>query len=55
MVIFVLDPEYDIMRRDIDICGESGVDGIVIGILTSDGSIDVERTAKLVEMQNRCP
>ncbi|MBK9389778.1 MAG: copper homeostasis protein CutC [Bacteroidetes bacterium] len=43
------DPEYDIMRRDIDICGESGVDGIVIGILTSDGSIDVERTAKLVE------
>jgi copper homeostasis protein len=43
------DPEYDIMRRDIDICGESGVDGIVIGILTSDGRIDIERTAKLVE------
>lgn len=43
------DPEYDIMRRDIDICGESGVDGIVIGILTSDGGIDVERTANLVE------
>lgn len=43
------DPEYDIMRRDIDICGEAGVDGIVIGILTSDGNIDIERTAKLVE------
>ncbi|HUX95618.1 MAG TPA: copper homeostasis protein CutC [Bacteroidales bacterium] len=43
------DDEYDIMRRDIDICGESGVDGVVIGILTHDGLIDVERTAKLVE------
>ena len=43
------DSEYDIMRRDIDICGEYGVDGIVIGILTQDGNIDIERTAKLVE------
>jgi len=43
------DPEYDIMRRDIDICGESGIDGIVLGILTSNGKVDVERTAKLVE------
>ena len=43
------DIEYDIMRRDIDLCGEAGVDGVVIGILTSDGQIDVERTAKLVE------
>lgn len=43
------DAEYDIMRRDIDICGESGVNGIVIGILRSDGEIDLERTAKLIE------
>ncbi len=43
------DSEYDVMRREIDICGESGVDGVVIGILTRDGMIDVERTAKLVE------
>jgi copper homeostasis protein len=43
------DPEYDIMRRDIEICGENGVDGIVLGILRSDGTIDVERTAKLIE------
>jgi copper homeostasis protein len=41
--------EYDIMRRDIEMCGESGVDGIVTGILHSEGSIDVERTAKLFE------
>jgi copper homeostasis protein len=44
------DPEFDIMRRDIDMCGEAGVDGIVIGILRSNGTIDTERTAKLVEL-----
>jgi copper homeostasis protein len=43
------DYEYDIMRREIDICGECGVNGIVLGILHSEGSIDVERTAKLIE------
>lgn len=41
--------EYDIMRRDIEACGESGVDGIVIGILTADGKIDIDRTARLVD------
>jgi copper homeostasis protein len=42
--------EYDIMRRDIDICGEAQVDGIVLGILKSDGRVDVERTARLIEL-----
>jgi copper homeostasis protein len=41
--------EYDIMRREIDACGECGVDGVVIGILESGGEIDIERTAKLIE------
>lgn len=41
--------EYEIMRRDIEICGEYGVDGIVLGILNRDGSIDVDRTARLIE------
>jgi copper homeostasis protein len=44
------DPEYDIMRRDIELCGEYGADGVVFGILRADGTIDVERTAKLVEL-----
>ncbi len=26
------DLEFDIMRRDIEICGENGVDGVVTGI-----------------------
>lgn len=41
--------EYDIMRRDIEMCGECGVNGIVIGILNAGGTVDVERTARLVE------
>lgn len=44
------DLEYDIMKREIDICGECGVDGVVLGILRSGGAIDVERTAKLIEL-----
>lgn len=43
------DQEYDIMRRDIEVCGEAGIDGIVIGILRADGTIDVERTSLLIE------
>jgi copper homeostasis protein len=49
------DFEYDIMRRDIDNCGEIGVDGIVLGILCSDGTIDIERTARLVELAHPMP
>lgn len=43
------DPEFDIMRRDIEACGEAGVDGIVLGILRNDGNIDIERTSRLIE------
>jgi copper homeostasis protein len=43
------DLEYDAMRRDVEICGENGVDGIVIGILNTGGNIDIERTARLIE------
>jgi copper homeostasis protein len=44
------DIEYDIMRREIELCGECGVDGIVLGILEPAGTIDIGRTAKLIEM-----
>jgi copper homeostasis protein len=43
------DQEFEIMKRDIEICGEAGVDGIVVGILLRDGYIDVERTSRLIE------
>jgi copper homeostasis protein len=44
------DLEFEIMRRDIMRCKELGVDGVVIGILTPDGDIDVARSRELVEL-----
>lgn len=44
------DIEFDIMSMDIGLCKKCGVDGIVTGILRSDGSIDAERTAWLVRL-----
>jgi len=49
------DSEYDIMRRDIELCRNLGVNGIVTGILKSDGTIDMERTAELVRLANPMP
>lgn len=40
--------EFEIMKRDINICGECGLEGIVTGLLMADGKIDLERTRKLV-------
>lgn len=44
------DLELDIMRRDIDICGELGVNGIVAGILRAEGTVDIDRTSRLIEL-----
>jgi copper homeostasis protein len=49
---FYSDLEFDIMRRDIEMCGEYGINGIVIGLLRSGGTVDIERTARLVELAN---
>lgn len=43
------DLEYDVMRRDIEICGENGADGVVLGILRAGGTVDTERCAHLIE------
>ena len=37
------------MRHDIRLCRELGCDGVVIGLLNRDGSIDEKRTTKLIE------
>ena len=42
------DTEVAVMTRDIEFCRRAGVDGVVIGILTPDGSVDVQRTGALV-------
>ena len=44
------DVEYDIICADISYCIEAGCDGIVIGILNADGTVDVDRCRKLVQM-----
>ena len=47
---FVFSPEEEAaMVRDIRMCKELGVNGVVIGALRADADIDVEMTARLVE------
>jgi copper homeostasis protein len=41
--------EEEIMRKDIDLAKNLGADGVVLGILTADGQVDVARTKALVE------
>jgi copper homeostasis protein len=41
--------EFTIMLRDVEFCRGLGCDGVVIGMLLADGSVDRERCARLVE------
>ncbi|MCF0038457.1 copper homeostasis protein CutC [Dyadobacter fanqingshengii] len=41
--------EEEIMRKDIDLAKKLGANGVVLGILTSDGQVDIARTKALVE------
>lgn len=43
------DLEFEIMERDIDFARQLGADGVVIGILKPNGTIDRRRTQALVE------
>jgi copper homeostasis protein len=47
------DLEYQIMTEDVKHCLDAGCDGIVIGILNTDGTVDKARCAKLVEMAHQ--
>lgn len=42
--------EFAIMKNDIILCKQLGCDGVVIGLLNMDGTIDMTRTAELVEL-----
>jgi copper homeostasis protein len=44
------DEEYRSMIRDIEYCKQIGCNGVVFGILLSDGSVDKARCARLVEL-----
>jgi copper homeostasis protein len=43
------DGEYSIIKNEVALCKELGCDGVVIGFLKKDGTIDKKRTAKIVE------
>jgi len=42
--------EYETMVTDVKLCKQLGCDGIVIGLLNMDGSIDIARTSELIEL-----
>ncbi len=44
------DEEFDIMCTDVALCKELCCDGVVIGLLNSDGTADIKRTAVLVNL-----
>ena len=41
--------EFEVMIFDARLCRQLGCDGVVIGLLNKDGSIDIPRTSRLVE------
>ncbi|KAA9040984.1 copper homeostasis protein CutC [Ginsengibacter hankyongi] len=41
--------EFEIMKKDIELCKQSGCDGIVLGLLKTDGTIDKKRCRQLVD------
>lgn len=43
------DEEFDIMKSDINVCKVFGCNGVVIGMLNADGTIDKKRCKELVE------
>jgi copper homeostasis protein len=47
--------EFSEMRRSITDAKESGMDGVVLGVLTKDHRVDVERTRELVEFAKSLP
>lgn len=49
------DDEFAIMKEDIKSAKLSGVNGIVSGILTKEGHVDIKRTSELVELSKPLP
>ena len=44
------DYEFDIMKRDVEMFRQAGANGVVIGILSVDGSLDIERMKELINI-----
>jgi len=44
------DEEFEVMKKDVALIKDLGFEGVVIGLLKKDGTIDILRTTKLVEI-----
>lgn len=47
---FYSELEFELMKEDIKVCKSLNCDGVVIGILNRDGSVDMKRCAELMEL-----
>ena len=47
---FYSDAEFDVMKVDVKLCKDLGCDGVVIGMLNADGTVDKKRCKELVEI-----
>jgi copper homeostasis protein len=52
---FYSEAELASIHGDIDAAKQAGVDGVVLGLLTNDGRIDIARTKQLVELARPLP
>ena len=44
------DVEFEVMKADVQYCAYAGCNGVVIGMLKADGTIDKERCAELIKI-----
>lgn len=44
------DEEFEVMKEDIKAFKDSGINGIVFGILTPEGDVDIKRSKELIEL-----
>lgn len=44
------DEEFEVMKEDIKAFKETGINGIVFGILTPEGDVDIKRSKEIIEL-----
>ena len=47
---FYNEEEFEVLKKDVQLCKELGFPGLVTGLLNKDGSVDIERTKQLVDI-----
>src|SRR5689334_16751500 len=47
---FYTDDEFAIMKKDVELCKQLGFEGVVIGLLNKDASVNKEKTKCLVDL-----